>query len=165
MQCKPLEWGVLQGQRAGDPPNRVRGSACARDRGEKVDQKGQFWTHPPQPAAGMGMDGHRSPIRAGARQAAARQRRVGLRIGARTRSRGRGSWTQPSGRATGGSAWTSSSSVPRKARRGDLSAAAEPPATRPLGEPLIGPFQQLNYPAACVEERSEFRRPSNLLLV
>jgi hypothetical protein len=86
-----------------------------------------------------------------------RQRRVGLRIGARTRSRGRGT------RELDPSERTRMDVVQLGSTEGE--ASHQWPATRPLGEPLIGPFQQLNHPAACVEERSEFRRPSNLLLV
>jgi hypothetical protein len=91
-KCKPLEWGVRQGQsanRAGDPPNRVRGSACARDRGEKVDQKGQFWTHPPHPAGGMGT-GTGTAVRSGQAAAPRGAADRGTHAESRTRDAGAG---------------------------------------------------------------------------
>jgi hypothetical protein len=153
MQCNTSHWirgggGCGRGRVRIGPGIRVR----ARSRRESGPKRPVLdASAPPRWWHGHG-HGHRSPIRAGGSAAWG----CGSGHARGVADAGRGSWTQASGRA-----WASSSSVPRKARR----ATSGQRLGEPLGEPLIGPFQQLNHPAACVEERSEFRRPSNLLLV
>ena len=176
--------GSEGGGKGGSTIHRIAGrdlrAGEIEERTGKVDQKGQFWTHPRTRFWPRWRHGHRGSA-PGCRQSSTGSTAWDCGS-ARTRTRDRSERTRTRGP---GVHWqrVGTSLVPiappaqrrlRSARRSRVARGARrrrarfrgPRATaQRLGEPLIGPFEQVNHPAACAaEERSEFRRPSNLLV-